>query len=166
MATYLPFLRFKKPQSPYLSRVLTDKVKEKQQRTDQVDNLELNIELAEAEDLWDDIVLREVQREHGRKMVLEMVRAGWDEGREWSHESELARWGVLEATTREYMKAGKLGEKLIKIVEREKAMWERERRERRHRKKEQKKEVKMGRLKEMTNERWSARIQQEDLRGD
>lgn len=125
--------------------------------------MELDIELAETEDLWEDIVLREVQREHGNKKVLELVRRGWDEGGEWSHEGEKARWGVLEATTREYVKAGKLGEKLIKIVETEKLLRDRERRERRHKKKEGKKEgkkeEKMRRLKELVSER----VQKENL---
>ncbi|MCJ1248368.1 hypothetical protein MMC30_005585 [Trapelia coarctata] len=54
----LPFLRFKKPQSPFLSRVLRDKIKLRQKRYDRIKLLEEQITLAETEDEWDKLLTR------------------------------------------------------------------------------------------------------------
>jgi len=49
-----PFLRFKKPQSPYLSRLIRDDLKAVQKRVDQMQRLEKERGHAMQEDLWDE----------------------------------------------------------------------------------------------------------------
>ncbi|KAL9120926.1 MAG: hypothetical protein Q9187_002516 [Circinaria calcarea] len=55
-ANGIPFLRFKKPQSPYLSRIIRDKVKQHSRRFDHLYDLEHQIVLAKDEDHWDKIL--------------------------------------------------------------------------------------------------------------
>ncbi|KAJ5047591.1 uncharacterized protein L3040_003413 [Drepanopeziza brunnea f. sp. 'multigermtubi'] len=127
VATFLPFLRFKKRQSPYLSRVLTRKVKQKQRRMTRADQLELEMEMGDAEGEWEDVVLREVEREKGVEGVTELIEQGWDDGGEWRDESERQRVLVLRSVDRERQRAEQLATKLIGIVAREKELWAKER---------------------------------------
>ncbi|KAI9848125.1 MAG: E2 ubiquitin-conjugating protein mms2 [Thelocarpon superellum] len=52
----LPFLRFKKPQSPFLSQVLRNKTRQKDRRYQVLRALEVSMPMAEHEDQWDRIV--------------------------------------------------------------------------------------------------------------
>lgn len=52
----LPFLRIKKPQSPFLSRVLDDKIKQRQKRNNHLERLCQEKMWAEGEELWDDAI--------------------------------------------------------------------------------------------------------------
>ncbi|CZR61042.1 uncharacterized protein PAC_10938 [Phialocephala subalpina] len=51
-----PFLRFKKPQSPYLSRILRNKVKKKHLRYERIDEMDELVAMGELEDGWDKIL--------------------------------------------------------------------------------------------------------------
>jgi hypothetical protein len=55
-ANGLPFLRFKKPQSPFLSRVLGDKRKQKQKQMDHVARLDESMLWAAGEGQWEKLV--------------------------------------------------------------------------------------------------------------
>ena len=52
----VPILRFKKPQSPYLSRIISDKINDIQKLHQQVPGLGAQLELARQEDQWDRIL--------------------------------------------------------------------------------------------------------------
>ncbi|KAI4265251.1 MAG: hypothetical protein L6R38_009554, partial [Xanthoria sp. 2 TBL-2021] len=55
-ANHIPFLRFKKPQSPFLSHMIRKKTNEREKRITRTQRLENLMPLAEDEDRWDDIV--------------------------------------------------------------------------------------------------------------
>ncbi|KAL8633568.1 hypothetical protein Q9189_000721 [Teloschistes chrysophthalmus] len=60
-ANHLPFLRYKKPQSPFLSHMIREKTRERLKRVDRTQALEKTMAFAEDEDQWDRI-LWEVNR--------------------------------------------------------------------------------------------------------
>lgn len=57
-ANHIPILRFKKPQSPFLSHMIRQKNDEREKRIDRTQRLENLLPLAEDEDRWDAIVRR------------------------------------------------------------------------------------------------------------
>ena len=148
VATYLPFIRFKKEQSPYLSRVLNQKIRQKQKRLDWMDSMEGNAEIAAWEGEWEENVLEAAEEEGKWEVVERLERQGWGEDREgdgngntgkgW--ESEPVRIGrvISRDMRREFKRAGNLADKLVGVVAKERELWEWERRERRAAKREAK----------------------------
>jgi hypothetical protein len=67
-----PFLRFKKPQSPFLSRVIRDKTKQKQKRVDALNLIDEQVHWAEQEQAWDGML--GLDRD-GQSWERDMVRA-------------------------------------------------------------------------------------------
>ncbi|KAL8672171.1 MAG: hypothetical protein Q9168_003370 [Polycauliona sp. 1 TL-2023] len=57
-ANHIPFLRFKKPQSPFLSHIIRKKTDEREKRIARTQRLERLVPFAEDEDRWDEIVKR------------------------------------------------------------------------------------------------------------
>ncbi|KAK0117642.1 hypothetical protein ONS95_011974 [Cadophora gregata] len=151
VATYLPFLRFKKGQSPYLSRVLNQKVRQRQKRVDWLNDLEADAEVGALEEEWEWNVL-EVAAEEGNLEVFDgLEREGWGAGGGGGNENEYevgderwdsaparAKWLVQKQSRREFQRAGELADKLAGVVEKERELWERERRERKQAKREAK----------------------------
>ncbi|PMD48249.1 hypothetical protein L207DRAFT_559943 [Hyaloscypha variabilis F] len=62
-AGWVPFLRFKKPQSRFLGRVLRDKLKQKLRRWEGMVRADDAMEVGEAEGLWEGKVARRVRKE-------------------------------------------------------------------------------------------------------
>lgn len=60
-ANHVPFLRLKKPQSPFLSYIIRKKNVEREKRIDSIQALEDQLALAEDEDQWDRILLEHHQ---------------------------------------------------------------------------------------------------------
>jgi len=126
-ANGIPFLRFKKPQSPFLSRVLRDKINQRQKMLDHVERLEPGIVWAADEDEWERLV--------GGKDVLkdpvsyerEMIKAKREP------EAKLDRIGK---------KAVQVSRQMLKVVDEERKLFEEERiqrhRENRQRRRERK----------------------------
>ncbi|KAI9816390.1 MAG: hypothetical protein M1832_005057 [Thelocarpon impressellum] len=52
----LPFLRFKKPQSPFLTRIIRNKLEQKEKRYHLLYDLQAQLALAKSEDVWDEVV--------------------------------------------------------------------------------------------------------------
>ncbi|PBP27343.1 DNA repair protein [Diplocarpon rosae] len=146
VATWLPFLRFKRPQSPYLSRVLKAKITQKNRRLQRLDEMTEMVEMGDAEDIWDDIVLKQTEKERGVEGVMEMVQAGWDEGDSWRTESQNCKWFVSRSIEREHVRASVLGKKLLGIVEREKELWAEEKKQRKWAKNKKKLVAKQARM--------------------
>ncbi|KAL9580749.1 MAG: hypothetical protein Q9212_004305 [Teloschistes hypoglaucus] len=73
-ANHLPFLRYKKPQSPFLSHMIREKTRERLKRVDRIQALEKTLAFAEDEDQWDRI-LWEVNRVSRNDKGVQWVRA-------------------------------------------------------------------------------------------
>lgn len=162
--TVFPFLRFKKPQSPFLSRILRNKVKKKHLRYDRIEKMDELVVIGEWEDAWDRVVencsfedsLREETRKAGS---LEWEDDEYEEEKEWrprpnigdswTSEAKKAIMETWRANAREAKKSRQLGDKMVEIIEQEKKLAEEERRERRHLKNVEKQEKK---VKESTTE--------------
>ncbi|KAI4188628.1 MAG: hypothetical protein L6R41_002006 [Letrouitia leprolyta] len=67
-ANHIPFLRFRKPQSPFLSYVIRKKNDEREKRVDRLQALERCLLFADDEDEWDRI-LRKDHREHDEEVT-------------------------------------------------------------------------------------------------
>ena len=98
-----PFLRVKKPQSEFLSRVLRDKVEQNQARQDWVEKMEIEVQMGEAEDTWDKVVrdVREEEKKLGIRVDEEDGEDVWEqeetleidgEGEETLDEKEFVLW--------------------------------------------------------------------------
>jgi hypothetical protein len=62
-ANWLPFLRFKRPQSRYLGRVLRDKLEQKIRRWGAIEECDAMMEVGESEGVWEGKVARQVRKE-------------------------------------------------------------------------------------------------------
>lgn len=118
-ANSIPILRIKKPQPESLSGFIRHRIEQRQRRHDRKHWLMEQIQFARYEDLWDEIVEREVG-----------VRD--DDGREltWAEEFEVAKTQVDWLIRLEGKKNVAMAAKMQGIVDRETEMFERERAER------------------------------------
>jgi hypothetical protein len=178
---WVPFLRFKKPQSRFLGRVLRDKVRQKNKRWEGIMRCDEGMDAGEAEGNWEwniaklaekEIALAEVgdrfekmrsslmdESEKRLKGLNSWVEEG--EGREygvsretylfseseererpkgpsksaWATEPARQKFDLWHLINAETLKAQRKGNKMLKIVEREKKLYEQERQERRDAKK-------------------------------
>jgi hypothetical protein len=132
-STGYPFLRFKKPQSPFLSRVLRDKMKQKHNWFEKIKDLDSQLETFAAwEEKWENHILRELEQEGGpREEWVKKDGTGWGGRDGWSREVRNARDGIWERLQDNARKAQVKGAKMVEIFDKEKAMWEKERSTRR-----------------------------------
>ncbi|KAL2062830.1 hypothetical protein VTL71DRAFT_5902 [Oculimacula yallundae] len=132
IATFLPFLRFKKEQSPYLSRVLSQKTALKQKRTNWIDELETQVEMGNMEAEWEDIVLENVERKGGWEESERLEEGGWgSEDESWAVEADKSKMYVFKNIGKEFKNAKRLADRLVGVVKQEKDLWEWEREQRR-----------------------------------
>lgn len=157
-ATLVPFLRFKKPQSPFLSRVLRDKIRGKQRRFDRMGEVEEKGMLGEREEEWEGIVEAQLGGKIGKREKGGGERDWaevWNEGkagegcgkrekeerwgaREKAHKHEIMGSVILDAKN-----SRRIGDRMLEIVDREKDLRAKEDKERRLEKMRKKKERKM-----------------------
>ncbi|KAG4441684.1 hypothetical protein IFR05_002818 [Cadophora sp. M221] len=130
VATHAPFLRFKKVQSPYLSRVLSQKVKQKQKRNNWMDELAAEVEMGYLEGEWEDNVLEAVMGEGRWRESEELEREGWGDEDGWEQEPTRSKILVYKEIGREYKRAKDLADRMLSVVEKERELWEQERRDR------------------------------------
>ncbi|KAF7879066.1 hypothetical protein EAF04_000266 [Stromatinia cepivora] len=130
------FLRIQKPQSPYLSRVLRDKIETRQKRTDSRDRIEYLEEIAIAENTWEDII--EDQLENEGLSVDEWNKKqpglGWGVGF-WEKDLQYADAFVKHLMVEESLRVVELSKIQLELVDKETELWRRERGQRRHNKK-------------------------------
>ncbi|KAI9794683.1 MAG: hypothetical protein M1833_007399 [Piccolia ochrophora] len=107
-----PMLRIKKPQSPFLSRVLRDKVAARQKQFDRLMGLEGEIEEAEMEDEWD---------------VLVGGGEEWEPRWVWPLEEEKLK--VEDWLREDERKKVALSQKFLEIVDKETGLRDEEKRE-------------------------------------
>jgi hypothetical protein len=130
-ASYLPYLRFKKPQSPYLSRVLRDKLEQRQKQMDHIDRLEMDLRWAADEDAWDKLV----DHRFGR---IEQS---------WQTELLTAKKELWTRLNVQSKRAKETARRMLSIVDEEKRLYEEERKVRKmekNRKRQERKEAERG----------------------
>ncbi|MCJ1387521.1 hypothetical protein MMC18_000364 [Xylographa bjoerkii] len=109
----IPHLRFKKPQSPFLSRIIRDKIRQREKRFNRLQLLTGEIGMAQAEDEWDSILKRNCGIED-------------DSSISWKTAPVSAIQGIKGHIQASHSKNTKLGRKMYRIVEMEKALAEEE----------------------------------------
>jgi hypothetical protein len=110
----IPFLRFKKPQSPFLSRIIRDKIQTRQMRYNRLEELEALISEAAEEDTWDRIL-----------KVTCGIGMGYYEGY-WVDELLQARQAVNSSLNRAQEANFKIAQKMQEIVAKETLLFEEE----------------------------------------
>ncbi len=126
----LAFLRIKTPQSPFLSRVLRDKIKLKQKQTDRLETLELQEEIGRREDDWEKVVEERAERGlYCKGLVLE---------KSWAKDTHSARSQTQKSISRGLRDGMKNGERMALIWEKEQALAKEETRRRRYLKRQAK----------------------------
>ncbi|KAF7894492.1 uncharacterized protein EAF01_009943 [Botrytis porri] len=130
------FLRIQKPQSPYLSRVLRDKIDTRQKRVNSRERIEYLEELAFAENTWEDLIEDQLENEglSVDKWNEKQPGLGWGVGF-WEKDLQLADAYVKHLMVSEALKVVEMSKKQLEIVDKEKELWKRERGQRRHDKK-------------------------------
>lgn len=129
-ANGVPFLRFKKPQSPFLSRVIKDKIHQRQKWLDHIKRMEPTIALAAGEDKWDSLIAREGVANDG---------ASWE--RTMRHANRDPEDRLRNASN----KAIEVSRKMLKIVDEERRLFEEESKERKKERHRMRRERKMNR---------------------
>lgn len=133
-ANSIPFLRIKKPQNPFLTRVLNGKIKLRQKRNDTLDKLGALLELGGMEQDWDNAL-------------------GMAEGQHWSTATHQEK-RVVENTMDVAVRANTvLAQKMLDIVDEEQRLadiekreWLREKRKRYRQRKRERDEALQGEL--------------------
>jgi hypothetical protein len=121
-ANHIPILRIKKPQPENLSGFIKHRIKQRQRRHDRRHWLTEQIEFAQYEDLWDEIVERETGfGEH----------SGEQDEPTWAEEFEISKAEVDLAIHKEGRKNAVMAARMQGVVDREREAFEREREERR-----------------------------------
>lgn len=112
-ANGIPMLRFKKPQSTFLSRIITSKIKQKDRSITSFHELEHFIDLAMMEDTWDEIL----RREFGAVITKLSEQDG-----SWAQELLYTKQERHEALVAATEKTQQLAEKMHEIVLAEKRL--------------------------------------------
>jgi hypothetical protein len=138
-ANHIPILRMKKPQPENLSGFIKHRIKQRQRRHDRRHWLVEQIEFAQYEDLWDDIVERETGLgDHSR---------GQDEPT-WAEEFEISKAEVDQAIWGEGKKNADMAARMQGVVDRERKVFEKEKRERKEAKRVERAENRNARVHE------------------
>ena len=119
VANGFPFLRFKKPQSKYLGRLIRDSSTTRQRRFDRVWEFKSQLEIAEEEDEWDLILKQKCQVKLDETWVS------------WGKEVESALNSTYEALNEKRRKQAKMAEKLLEIIRKEQLLAQEEKMKRR-----------------------------------
>jgi hypothetical protein len=130
----IPFLRFRKPQSVYLSRVLRQKTETKGKRVDMTELLKEDIALGWSEAEWESIVCDELERE-GKEW--DNMDFGTNE-QDWVKAPYDALGGNYWLLDRESDRKAEKYERMVDIVDQERRLAGEEGKQRRHEKREAK----------------------------
>jgi len=106
-ANRVPLLRLKKPQSPFVSRIIRDTIDTRERRITLANKLDEQLPIARDEDEWDDIL---------------SYQFGLEDHQQWSHELRLAirENGSLQAAATQ--KRTDIAARMHSIVQQEKAL--------------------------------------------
>jgi hypothetical protein len=117
-ASKIPVLRIKKPQPPNLSGFIKHRIQQRQRRHDRRHWLEEQVEFAQYEDLWDEILEKEIGAETRRVRRMEPT---------WAEEFQIAKNEVEFKIRDEGRKNAAMAVKMQDVVDRERALFEKER---------------------------------------
>lgn len=120
-ANHIPFLRFKKPQSPFLSYIIQEKNDEREKRIDKVEVLKKQLAIADDEDQWDRI-LRE---DHQISTKTNGIR--------WDSACREALMNVKRVHHTNTMKRMHIAQRMFNILQQQKELADKDRLERRDR---------------------------------
>ena len=124
-ASKIPVLRIKKPQPPNLSGFIRHRIEQRQRRHDRRHWLEEQVEFAQYEDLWDEIVEEHIgvdaEVEAKRDMLMEPT---------WAEEFQIAKEEVEFKIKEELRKNAAMAVRMQEVVDRESELLERERKAR------------------------------------
>ncbi|KAL8973777.1 MAG: hypothetical protein Q9197_001991 [Variospora fuerteventurae] len=120
-ANHIPFIRFKKPQSPFLSYIIRQKNIEREKRVDRMQALEKQLDIAEDEDQWDKLL-----RDHHQ------VSAD-DNGTTWALATRQALQDVKRVHQTNTIKRMHMARRMFDIFREQRKLAEEERLERRNR---------------------------------
>ncbi|KAL8818908.1 MAG: hypothetical protein Q9223_002548 [Gallowayella weberi] len=115
-ANHIPFLRFKKPQPPFLTHMICKKTDERNKRIDSMQRLEKILLLAEDEDQWDRIL----EHMHGNLSSNENET-------QWATATSEALFHVKQVHKNNIMKRYYMAQRMFEIVQKEKRLAEQER---------------------------------------
>ncbi|KAL8712289.1 MAG: hypothetical protein Q9220_003440 [cf. Caloplaca sp. 1 TL-2023] len=118
-ANHIPFLRFKKPQSPFLSHMIRKKTIEREKRVDKMQDLQQALIWAEDEDQWESF-LEEINGVYGN-----------DDGTQWASAIRDSLSHVRRVHVRNTVKRMHSAERMFEVLEEQKKLADRERLERR-----------------------------------
>ena len=138
-------MRFKKPQSAFLGRVLRDKVMQKQRRFDRMSAAGEAVVLGEREEEWEEIVGAQLGgKESGGEREREREGSGgrWKREEIWGAREKTERYKIMEAVIQDAKNSRRVGDKMLEIVDREKELRAKEDQERRLEKLRKKRERK------------------------
>jgi hypothetical protein len=117
-----PVLRIKKPQPPNLSGFIRHRIDQRQRRHDRRHWLEEQVEFAQYEDLWDEILEEQIGVDAGvetrREMLMEPT---------WAEEFQIAKDEVEFKIKEELRKNGAMAVRMQEVVDLEREAFERER---------------------------------------
>lgn len=139
-ANHIPFLRYKKPQSPFLSHMIREKTRERIKRVDKIQALEKAGSFAEDEDQWDRI-LWEVNR----------VSPG-DGGVQWVSVVRVALSNVKNLHSRIARNRVQAAQRMFDIVQEQRKLSDKAKVERRNRRHQEYKARKRQSAAQMTGE--------------
>jgi hypothetical protein len=124
-ASKIPVLRIKKPQPPNLSGFIRHRIEQRQRRHDRRHWLEEQVEFAQYEDLWDEIVEEHIgvdaEVEAKRDMLMEPT---------WAEEFQIAKEEVEFKIKEELRKNAAMAVRMQEVVDRETELLEREKKAR------------------------------------
>ncbi|KAL8942742.1 MAG: hypothetical protein Q9216_001490 [Gyalolechia sp. 2 TL-2023] len=118
-ANHIPFLRFKKPQSPFLSYMIRKKNDEREKRIDRLQFLEELLLFAEDEDEWDEI-------------LRENHYISNDNGIPWTSSMKDSYVSVKRVHRTNTLKRSQIAERMFDILQEQKQLAEKEKLERRN----------------------------------
>ncbi|KAL8644957.1 MAG: hypothetical protein Q9210_006985 [Variospora velana] len=123
-ANHIPFIRFKKPQSPFLSHIIRQKNVEREKRVDRMQALEKQLDVAEDEDQWDKLLrdLHQVSND--------------DNGTTWASATREALKDVKRVHQTNTIKRMHIARRMFDILQEQRKLADEERLERRNRRHE------------------------------
>lgn len=113
----LPFLRFKRPQPDFLSRVFRNKINQRQRRNNNLMKMDEDYKWAANEEQWDRIVANEANKVHKEMST-------------WRQPLANARAAIEEQLDEEHHKVEKMSRKLLRITNQEEDLRVKEKQER------------------------------------
>ncbi|RDL41813.1 uncharacterized protein BP5553_01792 [Venustampulla echinocandica] len=133
------FLMFKKPQSPYLSRVLKQVNKARIGRLQFLEDVEEDIQVARLEAEWETLVEEAAKAEGQDPQVVRKGDKEWGASEAWTRDLARERRAVQRRLSASHVKAGEIAVRMMDIKDEEERLLREEKKEEKHKKNEERK---------------------------